>query len=67
MDPNYSGYMSPRETQDTNRSIFLVELLPGIREAHSRKKTQHLVIIITELSPFSLHPQTMGIRARTSP
>lgn len=38
MDPKDSGYVSPREAQDTDMPIFLVEVLPGIREAYSRKK-----------------------------
>lgn len=33
MDPNDSGYLNPRTTQGTDRSICLVEVLPGIREA----------------------------------
>lgn len=39
MDPNDSGYASPRVAQDTDTSILLAEVLAGIREAYSRKKT----------------------------
>lgn len=38
MDPNVSGFASPRAAQDTDKSTFLVEALPGVREVHSRKK-----------------------------
>jgi len=65
MDTSNSGYLSPRTTQDTDRSISLAEVLLGIREAlHTLGKKN---IVITGISPFALHPHSMGNRATMSP
>lgn len=61
---NGPGYTSPRTTQDIDRSIWLVEVPPGIREA---LRTLEKISIIAGLSPFALHPHSIGNRARTSP
>lgn len=54
MDPNDSGYASPRTTQDPDRSTCYVEVPPGIREALYTKTKKKISIIITELHLLSI-------------